>query len=109
VVHHDELDAVFGALAHPTRRAIAERLSHGNASVTELAEPFHLSLPGVTKHLRVLEHAGLIENWKEGRTRWCRLRPAPLEQVDDWLAQYRSFWNTRFAGLHGHMRGGDGG
>jgi DNA-binding transcriptional ArsR family regulator len=110
MVHHSEpaLDAVFGALSHPTRRAITERLSRGDASVTELAHPFELSLPGVSKHLRVLEDAGLIDHWKEGRTRWCRLRPAPLASADEWLAHYRVFWTGRFVGLREHLERGDG-
>jgi DNA-binding transcriptional ArsR family regulator len=108
MVQHDELDAVFGALAHPTRRAIAERLSHGDASVTELAAPFDLSLPGVTKHLRVLDEAGLIDHWKDGRTRRCRLRAAPLESADAWLAHYRVFWAKRFGGLRDHLENSGG-
>jgi DNA-binding transcriptional ArsR family regulator len=103
------LDAVFAALADPTRRAMTERLARGDASVSELAEPFALSLPTVTKHLAVLEHASLVEHWKEGRVRYCRLAPAPLERADDWIAQHRAFWRERFAGLHEHLRRADGG
>src|SRR3954468_22143405 len=96
------LDAVFSALADPTRRAMTERLRRGEASVSALAEPFDFALPTVTKHLRALEHAGLIEHWKQGRVRHVRLAPEPLEQADLWLAQYRAFWGQRFAGLTDH-------
>ena len=97
------LDAVFSALADPTRRAMTERLRLGEASVSALAEPFGFALPTVAKHLRTLEHAGLIEHWKEGRVRHVKLVPAPLEQADAWLAQYRIFWGDRFAGLADHL------
>jgi DNA-binding transcriptional ArsR family regulator len=103
------LDAVFAALADPTRRAMTERLSHGEATVSELAEPFDLALPTITKHLRTLEHAGLIEHWKTGRVRHCRLVPGPLEQADAWLAHHRAFWSQRFAGLAADLAGGGGG
>jgi DNA-binding transcriptional ArsR family regulator len=98
------LDAVFAALADPTRRAMAERLAHGDASVSELAAPFDLALPSVTKHLAVLEHAALVEHWKEGRVRYVRLAPAPLDRAEAWIAQHRTFWRERFAGLHEHLR-----
>jgi DNA-binding transcriptional ArsR family regulator len=84
------LDAVFGALSDPTRRAIAEHLVvRGTASVSELAEPFPVTLPAIVKHLNVLERAGLVENWKDGRTRYCRLRADPLDAASDWLDEVR--------------------
>jgi DNA-binding transcriptional ArsR family regulator len=100
----ESLDATFAALADPTRRSITARLSQGPASVSELAAPFAVSLPAVTKHLSVLEHAGLIEHWKEGRTRYCRLNTEPLERAEAWVAQHRIFWQERFQGLHDHLR-----
>jgi DNA-binding transcriptional ArsR family regulator len=98
------LDAVFAALADPTRRAMTERLARGDASVSELAGPFDLALPSVTKHLAVLEHAALVEHWKEGRIRYVRLAPAPLDRAEAWIAHHRTFWRERFAGLHEHLR-----
>ena len=98
-----ELDAVFSALADPTRRAIVDRLAAGETSVSELAEPVDMSLVAVTKHLRVLEDAGLLHHRKRGRVRYCRLSPAPLRSADDWLARYRAFWNTRLEGLAAHL------
>jgi DNA-binding transcriptional ArsR family regulator len=98
------LDAVFAALADPTRRAMTERLARSDASVSELAAPFALSLPTITKHLAILEHATLVEHWKEGRVRYCRLVPGPLDQADDWIAFHRRFWTQRFDGLREHLR-----
>jgi|SRR5712692_6346696 len=98
------LDAVFSALADPTRRAIAERLAVGPASVTELAEPFEVTLPAIVKHLAVLEHAGLVEHHKEGRIRYCRLVPEKFDSAADWLEHYQSFWRERFDGLHRYLR-----
>jgi DNA-binding transcriptional ArsR family regulator len=98
------LDAVFGALADPTRRAIAERLAGGQASVTELAEPFEVTLPAIVKHLAILEHAGLVEHRKEGRIRYCTLVPGQLEGVAEWLEQYGGFWRERFDGVHRYLR-----
>jgi len=101
----ESLDAVFGALSDPTRRAITEHLAErGAASVSELAEPFPVTLPAIVKHLYVLERAGLVENWKEGRTRYCRLRGDPLDAASDWLERYSRFWRDRFAGLHRYLR-----
>ncbi len=85
----NELNAVFSALADPTRRAIVIRLTEGEASVSELAEPFDVSLPAVTKHLAVLERAGLLEHHKEGRVRHCRLVAAPMAVAEDWLGSSR--------------------
>jgi len=100
----DRLDAVFMALADPTRRAIIRRLTQGEASVSELAEPFDASLPGVTKHLRVLERAGLLAHHKTGRVRYCRLVPEALREADDWIGHYRGFWDTRLDSLATHFK-----
>ena len=88
----DHLSTIFAALADPTRRAILARLASGAASVTELAEPFDMGLPAVSKHLKVLERAGLIERGREAQWRPCRLRANPLREVDDWVEQYRRHW-----------------
>jgi DNA-binding transcriptional ArsR family regulator len=93
------LDAVFGALADPTRRAIVERLTEGEAATSELAEPFEASLPAVLKHLRVLEDAGLLMTRKEGRVRRCRLVPDPLGDAISWMAHYGAFWEQRLDSL----------
>jgi DNA-binding transcriptional ArsR family regulator len=98
-----ELDAVFSALSDPTRRAIVVRLAEGEASVSELAAPFDVSLPAVTKHLAVLERAGLLEHHKEGRVRHCRLVAAPMRAADDWLSTYRVFWEKRLDSLSYHF------
>ncbi len=98
------LDAVFAALADPTRRAIAERLAAGPASMTELAEPFDVTLPAIVKQLAVLEHAGLVEHQKDGRVRYFTLVPEQLDSVADWLQRYGEFWRERFDGLHGYLR-----
>jgi DNA-binding transcriptional ArsR family regulator len=99
----DRLDAVFMALADPTRRAIVRRLSGGECSVSQLAEPFDVSLPAVTKHLKVLERAGLLEHHKVGRVRRCRLVPEAMAQADEWIARYRVFWDRRLGSLAAHM------
>lgn len=99
----EALDAVFSALADPTRRAIVVRLAEGEASVSELAAPFDVSLPAVTKHLAVLERAGLLEHRKEGRVRHCRLVASPLKVADDWLSAYRVFWEMRLNSLADHL------
>jgi DNA-binding transcriptional ArsR family regulator len=88
----DLLSATFSALADPTRRAILARLAHGNATVNELAKPFEISLPAVSRHLKVLEGAGLISRGREAQWRPCRLEPKRLKAVDDWLSVYRRFW-----------------
>jgi DNA-binding transcriptional ArsR family regulator len=100
----EELDAIFAALSDPTRRAIVVRLSEGEASVSELAEPFDVSLPAVTKHLGVLERAGLLAHHKEGRVRRCRLVPETMRAADDWLARYRVFWDKRLDSLSTHIK-----
>ena len=88
----DRLSSTFAALADPTRRAILARLALGETSVTELAEPFDMSLPAVSKHLKVLERAGLIKRGREAQWRPCRIEPGALKPVDDWLERYRRFW-----------------
>ncbi len=98
------IDAVFAALADPTRRAIAERLFEGSASVSELAEPFDVTLPAIVKQLAVLEHAGLVKHQKDGRVRYFTLVPEQLGGVVDWLEHYGSFWRERFDGLHAYLR-----
>jgi DNA-binding transcriptional ArsR family regulator len=100
----DQLSTTFGALADPTRRAILARLAQGEASVTELAEPFAMSLPAVSKHLKVLEHAGLITRGRTAQWRPCRLAAAPLKRATDWLAEYRQFWEDGFDRLEEHLR-----
>ncbi|MGH2825220.1 MAG: ArsR/SmtB family transcription factor [Thermoleophilaceae bacterium] len=93
------LDATFAALADPTRRAILARLTSGEASVMELAEPFTMSQPAVSKHLRVLERAGLISRGREAQRRPCRLEAARLKEVADWVGGYRPFWEQSFERL----------
>ena len=100
----DHLSTTFAALADPTRRAILARLAGGEATVTELAEPFAMSLPAVSKHLKVLEHAGLIRRTRTAQWRPCRLDAAPLKEATDWLAEYRRFWEDSFDRLDDHLR-----
>jgi DNA-binding transcriptional ArsR family regulator len=100
----DRLSATFAALADPTRRAILARLTRGPATVGELAEPFDISLPAVTKHLKVLERAGLIARGREAQWRPCRLEAAPLEQAADWLDGYRRFWEQRLDRLDRYLQ-----
>ena len=95
----DQLDATFAALANPTRRAILARLANGPANVNDLAEPFEMSLPAISQHIRVLENAGLIERAKSAQFRPCTLNAAPLQQIADWTEQYRPIWNARFDAL----------
>jgi DNA-binding transcriptional ArsR family regulator len=97
------LDATFGALADPTRRAILTRLARGQAMVTELAEPFSMSLPAISKHLRVLESAGLLQREIDGRVHRCRLAAAPMKNAATWIAQYRAFWETQFDALEKYL------
>ena len=92
----DPLSTTFAALADPTRRAILARLALGETSVTELAEPFEMSLPAISKHLKVLEHAGLIARGREAQWRPCRIAPVSLRQVDGWLGNFRKFWDENF-------------
>ena len=101
----DHLTATFAALADPTRRAILGRLAGGGErNVTDLAKPFDLSLPAISKHLKVLERAGLIERGRDAQWRPCRLRPEPLKQANDWLAQYRQSWEESFDRLDAYLK-----
>lgn len=100
---HDRLSTTFAALADPTRRAILARLVSGEASVTELAEPFEMSLPAVSKHLKVLERAGLITRARAAQWRPCRLEAAPLKDAADWLEHYRRFWEESFDRLEDYL------
>jgi DNA-binding transcriptional ArsR family regulator len=99
----DRLSTTFAALADPTRRAILARLVSGETSVTELAEPFAMSLPAVSKHLKVLERAGLIARGREAQWRPCRIEPGALKQVDDWLDRYRQFWDQSLNRLDNYL------
>jgi DNA-binding transcriptional ArsR family regulator len=100
----DQLSATFAALADPTRRAILARLASGERSVTELAEPFDMSMPAVSKHLRVLERAGLITRGREAQWRPCRLEAAPLKQVAEWTERYRAIWEQHFDRLENYLQ-----
>jgi DNA-binding transcriptional ArsR family regulator len=100
----DQLSATFAALADPTRRAILTRLRSGECSVTELAEPFDMSLPAVSKHLRVLERAGLIARRREAQWRRCRIKAGPLKEVADWAEHYRHIWEERFDRLDTYLQ-----
>jgi DNA-binding transcriptional ArsR family regulator len=100
----DPLSSTFAALADPTRRAILARLIEGHASVTELAEPFEMSLPAVSKHLKVLERAGLISRGREAQWRPCRLTASPLKDVADWVEHYRRFWTQSLDRLDDYLR-----
>jgi DNA-binding transcriptional ArsR family regulator len=100
----DTLSATFAALADPTRRAILGRLASGERSVKELAEPFDMTLPAVSKHLKVLERAGLVERGREAQWRPCRLKAAPLRDVADWVEHYRRFWEESFDRLEAYLR-----
>jgi DNA-binding transcriptional ArsR family regulator len=99
----ERLDATFAALADPTRRAILARLAGGEASVTELAAPFDMSLPAISKHLKVLEKAGLIARGRDAQWRPCRLRAGPLKEVSDWVAHYKRFWEESFDRLDEYL------
>jgi len=99
----DQLSLTFAALADPTRRAILARLAEGEATVNEIAEPFPVSLQAISKHLKVLENAGLITRGRNAQYRPCQLRAAPLEDVTDWLEHYRRFWQTSFDRLTAHL------
>ena len=100
----DHLSRTFSALADPTRRAILARLATGEASVTELAEPFEMSLPAISKHLKVLEHAGLITRSREAQWRPCRLHADPLKGAADWLDHYRIFWEQSLDRLESYLK-----
>ena len=98
------LDATFAALADPTRRAILARLALGETSVTELTEPFQMSMPAISKHLKVLERAGLIDRGREAQTRPARLNPAALKSAADWIDEYRKFWEESFDRLGAYLQ-----
>jgi DNA-binding transcriptional ArsR family regulator len=100
----DRLSTTFAALADPTRRAILARLASGQASVTELAQPFEMSLPAISKHLKVLQRAGLIARGREAQWRPCRLKAGPLKDAADWLEHYRRFWEQSFDRLEDYLR-----
>ena len=100
----DHLSITFAALADPTRRAILARLSRGEASVTELAEPFAMTLPAISKHLKVLERAGLIERSREAQWRPCKLTAGPLREAADWVESYRTFWEKSFDRLDEYLK-----
>ena len=95
----NELDMTFGALADATRRGILEQLSGGESSVTKLAEPYNISLPAISKHLRVLERAGLLSQEKNGRVRRCRLDAGPMKEASDWISRYQRFWEQQLDSL----------
>ena len=103
-VSSDRLSVTFAALADPTRRAILARLTSGEASVTELAEPFDMSLPAVSKHLKVLQRARLVARGRRAQWRPCRLRGGPLKEVADWVERYRRFWEQSFDRLDEYLR-----
>jgi DNA-binding transcriptional ArsR family regulator len=100
----DALSLKFAALADPTRRAILAQLASGVSTVSELAKPFDMSLPAISKHLKVLEHAGLISRGRDAQWRPCKLEPAALREVDDWLEQYRKLWHERLDRLEDYLR-----
>jgi DNA-binding transcriptional ArsR family regulator len=100
----DRLSTTFAALADPTRRAILARLADGEKSVKELARPFKMTLPAVTKHLKVLQRAGLISQGRQAQWRPCRLRAAPLKKASDWIEQYRQFWEESLDRLEQYLR-----
>jgi DNA-binding transcriptional ArsR family regulator len=100
----DQLSVTFAALADPTRRAILAHLARGEASVTELAQPFEMSLPAISKHLKVLERAGLITRGREAQWRPCRLEAEPLKDAADWIEQYRQFWEQSFDRLDEYLQ-----
>ena len=100
----DALSSTFSALADPTRRAILARLAAGEATVNELRAPFDLSQPAISKHLKVLERAGLITRGRDAQRRPCRLAAAPLQEAEDWIAHYRRFWSDSFDRLDAHLQ-----
>jgi DNA-binding transcriptional ArsR family regulator len=100
----DRLSTIFAALADPTRRAILARLTEGDATVSELAEPFAISLPAISRHLKVLEQAGLISRSRSAQWRSSSLEAAPLKEATDWMERYRRFWDTNFDRLDAHLR-----
>lgn len=103
-MHADHLSTTFAALADPTRRAILAKLASGETSVKELAQPFDMSLPAISKHLKVLENAGLVTKGREAQWRPCRLNAEPLKEVLDWVEKYRQFWEESFDRLDDYLR-----
>jgi DNA-binding transcriptional ArsR family regulator len=101
------LDRTFGALADPTRRKILERLSRGDARVTELAEPFSMSLPAISRHIAVLERAGLLERQRAGRVHQLKLNPTPIQQASRWIDEYRRFWEGSLDSLARYLERGE--
>ena len=99
----DSLSSTFSAISDPTRREILGRLAAGEATVSELAEPFDMTLPAISKHLKVLERAGLIERGRDAQRRPCRLRAEPLQEAMDWVERYRTFWEARFDRLDAYL------
>ena len=99
----DNISNIFAALADPTRRAILARLSKGDTNVTELAEPFAMSMPAITKHLKVLENAGLISRGRDAQRRPCHLEPGALQEISIWVEQYRELWSTRLDQLEDYL------
>lgn len=104
VRYSDELSLTFAALADPTRREVLERLAEGPATVSELAEPYDMTLPAMMKHLRVLEEAGLLRTEKSGRVRRCGLTPGPMQSAGGWIEQYRDLWEGRLDALEEYLR-----
>ncbi|HVO41358.1 MAG TPA: metalloregulator ArsR/SmtB family transcription factor [Aggregatilineales bacterium] len=102
----ERLDSVFSALADPTRRALLERLARGEASVTELAAPFQISLPAISRHLRILERAGLVRRERDGRIHHMRLTAAPLKEAAQWIAHYERIWEAQFDNLATYLESG---
>lgn len=100
----DRLSTIFAALADPTRRAILARLADGDATVTELAAPFDISLPAISRHLKVLENAGLISRSRSAQWRTSSLEAAPLKEATDWMERYRTFWDANFTRLDAHLK-----
>lgn len=109
VKYSEKLDVTFAALADPTRRAILARLARGDRSVGELAEPFAVSLPAVSKHLRVLERAGLLTQDREGRVRRCRLRAGSMRSASEWIDRYRRYWSRQLDALAEYVEGAEAG
>lgn len=108
MTNRDPLDEAFAALAHPARRAILARLADGQATVNELAAPFNMSLPAVSKHIRVLEQAGFISRGRDAQFRPCRLNAAPIAAVADWTEQYRHIWSARFDAMDAAIKNLEG-
>jgi DNA-binding transcriptional ArsR family regulator len=104
VEYQETLDATFGALSDPTRRGILTALRGGEASVTQLAGPFDVSLQAISKHIGVLAGAGLVAREKHGRVQWVRLTPVPMRAANDWLIDYRVFWEEQFDALDAYLR-----